>query len=278
MKFKKILAILGIIVLMIVSSVIALYYYFTPNENKVLNFIQNNPDKSAILLVRNDTILASRNIDKVMPLASTVKIILAIEYAIQSAREEVDPNEQILLSDLDKFYVPRTDGGAHKSWMRSVKNKIADNKISIREIAKGMIQFSSNANTEWLLDKLQADKVNQRIVSLGLNNHTEIYPIVSALFVGKELFPGMNGKELENKLQNVSTQDYIEATHRIHQKLLTDTLYKKDLGDLALNIQKIWSDRLPASTVSDYVSIMKKMNSRRFFDEKTQQYLDEVME
>src|SRR5690606_22030443 len=45
-----------------------------------------------------------------------------------------------------------------------------------------------------------------------------------------------------------------------------------------MNIQKIWSDRLPAATVSDYVAIMKKINSRTYFNEKSQQYLDEVME
>jgi D-alanyl-D-alanine carboxypeptidase len=50
------------------------------------------------------------------------------------------------------------------------------------------------------------------------------------------------------------------------------------LGDLGMNIQRIWSDRLPSSTVSDYVSIMKKINSRNNFDQITQEYLDEVME
>ena len=275
---KKILIGLGIIVGLAVLAVAYGVYYFLPSEYTILKFVQNNPEKSAILLVRNDTIFANKNSDKVMPLASTVKIILAIEYAEQSAKEELNPDELVLISDLEKFYIPNTDGGAHSSWLKSVKGKIEDNKISIREIAKGMIKFSSNANTEWLLNKLEIQKVNARIDSLELKNHTDIYNIVSALFVGKELFPGIKAEELEAKLQKLSMKDYIQATDQIHQKLLADTLYKKDIGDLNMNIQRIWSDRLPSSTVEDYVSVMKKINNRVYFDEKTQQYLDEVME
>jgi len=275
---KKILIGLGIIVALVVLTGAFGVYYFLPSENKVLDFIKNNPDKSSILLFRNDTILAEHNKDKVMPLASTVKIILAIEYAEQCANEIINPDETVSLVELDKFYVPNTDGGAHPSWLESVKDKILDDKISIREIAKGMIKYSSNANTEWLLNKLEIEKVNNRIDSLGLKNHTKIYNIVSALFVGKEVFPGLKGKELQEKLIQLDENKYIDATNKIHQKLLIDTSYKKDIGDLGMDIQRIWSDRLPSSTVEDYVSIMKKINSRTYFSESSQKYLDEVME
>ena len=45
-----------------------------------------------------------------------------------------------------------------------------------------------------------------------------------------------------------------------------------------MNIQRAWSDRLPAATTTDYVAIVEKINSRTFFDKPTQQFLDEVME
>ncbi len=275
---RKVLIGLGIIVGLLVLMGAFGIYYVLPDENKILNFIKNNPDKSSMLLVRNDTVVASLNIEKVMPLASTVKIILAIEYAEQCAKGQLNSEELVLLSELEKFHVPNTDGGAHKSWLESIKGKVADGKIPIREVVKGMIKYSSNANTEWLLDRLGIENVNNRLDSLGLKNHTEIYYIVSALFVGKELFPDLKGKELQKKLTDVSQSEYIAATKKIHQKLLGDTLYKKNIGDFGMDRQKIWSDRLPSSTVEDYVSIMKKINSRSYFSENAQRYLDEVME
>lgn len=45
-----------------------------------------------------------------------------------------------------------------------------------------------------------------------------------------------------------------------------------------MDFQKIWSDRLPRSTARDYVSIMKKLNSKIHFNANVYKYLDPVME
>lgn len=67
-------------------------HYLSPNEEKVLDFIKNNPSQTAILLVRNDTVLD--NADKVMPLASTVKIIIAVACAAQAVSRQINPDEK----------------------------------------------------------------------------------------------------------------------------------------------------------------------------------------
>ena len=275
---KKILILIGIIVAIVIILGAIGINYFKPDANLVLNFIKENPDRTAIKLVRNDSLIAEQNPNKQMPLASTVKIMLAIEYAIQSSQNKVDPQERVAIDELYKFYIPNTDGGAHPNWLKSVKSKIIDNQIPISEIAKGMIRYSSNANTEWIGNKLGLKNIKNRIDSLGIDNHTEFYNIVSALFVGKEKFPQSKGKELEDKLKTLNLEEYVETTNHIHEKLLTDTIYKKNVGDLGMNIQRIWSDNLPSSTVKDYVGIMKKINSKTYFDTETQKYLDEVME
>ena len=147
---KKILIVIGVIIAIVFILGAIGINYFKPDENLVLNFIKENPDRAAIKLVRNDSLIAEQNPNKLMPLASTVKIILAIEYAIQSSQNEINPQESVALNELDKFYIPNTDGGAHLNWLRSIKSKINDNQIPISEITKGMIRYSSNANTEWL--------------------------------------------------------------------------------------------------------------------------------
>jgi len=256
------------------------YTYLKPNKNTILKFIKDNPEQSAIYLLRNDKVIAEWNTDKMMPLASTVKIIIAIEYAEQAAAGIINADELIPLSDLDKYYAKNTDGGAHPAWLKKSADKIVDDKISIREIAKGMILFSSNANTEWLIDYLGNDKINARLASMEVKNHDPIYPIVSALFVGKELFPNTENKILEEKLRALTMDEYRAACDKIHDILKQDESkkYREDTGDLGFNIQRLWSDNLPASTVKDYVAIMKKINSRTYFSAKTHEYLDEVME
>ena len=271
---KKILIIIGVIIFLGAISIA----YFIPSENTVLNFIKDNPKKTAIKLVRNDSLIAEMNPNKMMPLASTVKIILAIEYAIQASKGNLNPDEEIPLEELALFFVKDTDGGAHQNWIESVKQLVNNDKIPIREVVKGMIRYSSNANTEWLSQKLGLENINSRIDSLGVSNHTNIYYLVSALFVGKEKFPNLSGKELEKKLKDLPLKEYINSTNLIHTKLLTDPAYKLDLGVSDLKIQRIWSDNLPSSTVSEYIELMRKLNSKTYFNAITHQYLDEVME
>ena len=275
---KKVLITVGIILGLLIALGIYGASYFKPQANTVFDFIKENPERSAIKLVRNGEVIAELNPDKLMPLASTVKIIIAIEYAIQAGQERINAEEEVTLVDLEKFYVANTDGGAHLAWLKRSKDKIKDEKIPLKEVAKGMIRFSSNANTEWLSQKLGLQNINDRIDSLGISDHTSIYYIVSALFVGKERFPELKGEELEEKLRALSIEEYVETTDDIHSKLLADTSYKKDLGDLGFNIQRIWSDNLPQSTVGEYSELMRKINSKKYFDSKTHQYLDEVME
>ncbi len=252
--------------------------YFKPDKTTVLNFIKENPEKTSIKLIRNDSIIIEKNPNKMMPLASAVKIIIAIEYAEQAAKGLINPNEAIPLSELNHYYVPNTDGGAQKNWLQKIKDKIKDEKIAIKEVVKGMIAFSSNANTEWLCKKLGLQNINNRLGSLGIKNHSEIYYIVSALFIGKEVFPNLKDEELEMALKNLTIEEYRKATFGIHNKLEQDTTYKNDIGERNLNLEKIWSDNLPNSTVKEYAEIMHKINSRTYFSKETHAYLDEIME
>ncbi|SEC17143.1 D-alanyl-D-alanine carboxypeptidase [Tenacibaculum sp. MAR_2009_124] len=275
---KKTFIMIGIIVLILIILGGIGTSYFKPDKNIVLNFIKENPEKASIKLIRNDSLIVEKNPDKMMPLASTLKIIIAIEYAEQAAKGLIDPNEPIPLSELDNYYVPNTDGGAQQNWLIKVKDKIDAKKIALREIVKGMIAFSSNANTEWLCKKLGLQNINHQLASLEIQNHSEIYYIVSALFIGKEVFPQLKDEELEVALRNLTIAEYRKATLDIHDKLEQDSTYKKEIGERGLNLEKIWSDNLPSSTVKEYVEIMHKINSRTYFSKETHSYLDEVME
>ncbi len=275
---KKILIGIGILfAILFITFGIAAYYFMT-DKNTIPDFALANSEKSTFILTRNGEEIASHNSDKLMTLASTMKIIVAIEYAQQAQAGLINPNEQITVEELDQFYVPNTDGGAHPAWLNWAKDKIHDGKVSIRDITKGMIMFNSNANTEWLIDKLGMENINAQFEKLDLGNHTPIYPIVSALFVSFEFGQEKKREELIDELNALSQKKYIELTLQIHQKLKADTAYKSKLTALPFDLQKIWSDRLPASTAKDYHRIMKLINDRNYFDEGTQKYLDEIIE
>jgi len=278
---NRVLIISSIVILIIIICISWISFIVHEDGEKVLNFIKNNPEKSAIYLIRNDTVIAEQNSDTVMPLASTVKTVVAIEFARQVSNGIINPNEKIDTLELEKYYLGGTDGGAHYEWKKMLhkKNLLDSGKVSLLEIAKGMIRFSSNANTEFLMDKLGFDNLNSLLDSLNLKTHQKFYPFVSALFVCQKP-KDEDDKQFIEKLGMMDMNEYLKKSFEVHAKLKHDTLFIKtfDGKRLYMEYQKIWSQRLIGGSPKEYASITKKINSRKYFDSSTQNILDEIME
>jgi D-alanyl-D-alanine carboxypeptidase len=252
-----------------------------PDVDFLIDFVKKNPERASVYFVRNDSVLVDISSDKKFPLASTVKIIIATEYAQQISSGKIKPDEMVPLADLNLFYLPNTDGNAHPNWLAEMKekNQIQDQEVSLENVAKGMIKYSSNANTEYLQAKLGFDNINNNLKKLNLSQHEKLFPIVSSLFI----FSNKNKKDNDiflSEIKKLSQDEYTKKCFEIHQKLKIDydTTFKKSLGPVNMILQKEWSDRLTASTTKEYVSIMQKINSRTYFDAKTQDNLEKIME
>ena len=272
-----IIALLAIVAFGILAYIADKYIPEDDSPHYVAKFLKENPNRSSIYLVRNDEVLADKNSDTMFPLASTVKTIVAIEYAKQVGAGKIYPRESIELADLEKYYLG-LDGGAHPAWIKDFTEKglIVNNQAAIDDVAKGMIWYSSNANTEFLLDRLGFDNVNGNLNELGLTNHQKLYPFVSATLLPRQ-YP-------ISELKKMPLDEYIAHSFEIHEGLKSGTIDKSEqnyflrLLRLFKSDDRIWSDRLPASTTKEYYSIVKKINDRNYFDEKTQAVLDNVLE
>ncbi len=278
---KNILIVVGILLAVLALIAFVFNRYFRPEAKTVVEFLKNNPERSSVYVVRNGKMTLNLRSDRKMPLASAVKIIVAIEFSEQAAAGKVDPQEAILLADLDRFYLTDTDGGAHPEWLKEMtdKSKITNGSIPLWEVAKGMIKFSSNANTEYLMMRLGFDKLNARLDSLGVKNHDKMYPIVSSLFVVS------NDKNVESKrflqeIKDMTLENYVKRCFEIHEKwkVAPDSSFRKTFVFSDIDLQKIWSDRLMGSTTKEYAAIVQKINSHTYFSEKTHAVLDPIME
>ncbi len=246
-------------------------------ENPVLEFIRNNPEKSSLKLIRNGEVVADYYSNRMMPLASTVKIAIAIEYAYQAAHDNLDPDEMVALSELEKYYLPDTDGGAYKSWLEGLKQKKYNRMVPLQEVADGMMRYSSNANTEYLCDRLGLKKINDRIESMGVKDHSEIYYFVSALLIPSVVFSDKTGDELISAIKLIPQTEYIQLCSMLHDSLKHTADFKSEFTMLTADVQRLWSDRLPASTASEYAAIMAKINSGEYFDSLTQKHLEQLL-
>lgn len=109
------------------------------------------------------------------------------------------------------------------------KDKETDS-VPLCEIANGMIAYSSNANTEYLIEVLGLQNINDVPKSLGILHHEPVYPIVSALYIPAQL---MNEKNLSKKevlevMKNMDMDEYRNRAIEIHNRWLGQPLTEQE--------------------------------------------------
>lgn len=249
--------------------------------DSMLHFIKNNKENSSLYLLKNDSVWAKLNEHKRMPLASTVKILVAIEFAKQVGANLLHENSPVALADLNKYYLPFTDAGAHEKWLQYEKklNHISKDSIALLNVAKGMMMFSSNANTEYLMDLLGLDNIKNNLQLMGITEHTPVYYLVSSLFMYQNPRKIKEAKVLK-AIKSLNEEQYARYIYDMHKALAYDTVLKQkfNLADLTQPMQKLWSDRLPASNSFSYVQLAHILNNRKYFSEEMYRCLEKILE
>ncbi len=249
------------------------------NLDEVIKFIKDNPKKASINLIENGVTTINYNGNQPMPLASAVKTIIAIEFAKQAAANKFLPSTKIAVKELSKYYIPNTDGGAQPKWLKSIDKGQADS-VTLLAIAKGMIKFSSNANTEFLQDFLELVHINKNLKLLGLKEHEPLYFFTAAALMTCLKPKNRNEEDWIIELKAMSDGLYIKKVEEAHLKLKKDSNFIKtfNFASLSLPIQKIWSDRLVKATTSNYASLMQKISSKTYLNSTAQTILESILE
>lgn len=254
---KKRLIIYGSIILVIG---IAGFAILRDNPEYVLNHLKDNPQTTSLYLAENSVELITYQSDVVRPLASTVKILIAAEYAMQIDAGQLNKDSSVPLADLNRYYLKNSDGGAHEEWLKAMQSedKIKNNEVTLHDVAKGMATYSSNANTDYLIDLLGISAINERAKTLGLTQHEDVYPIVSAVLIPNQIkSESMNDKQLIKKLEAMSMDEYRTLAEELSEQMKEGTI---QTGDMKYNssrgVQKVWSDRLIGASASDYGKLL----------------------
>jgi D-alanyl-D-alanine carboxypeptidase len=170
------------------------------------------------------------------------------------------------------------------------QNKVESGAVSLKEIAKGMIDFSSNANMEYLIEVLGLDEINNNIKKLKLTGHEEIYPFYSSLLIPgslmkdyKELTQDEQIAKAKSELKIMSQEEFNLRAIQEHNKLKEDVdgSYLKSIQLeqwYDIEFDKINSDRLVAATTREYGEILTKINKGDFLSKEADFYFREVME
>jgi D-alanyl-D-alanine carboxypeptidase len=237
-------------------------------------FAKKFPQNSSMIIVEDGLERLSYNSDRVVPIASVIKISIALAYAKSLTTGVLQAEDRVLVSELDRWWIPGTDGGAHEAWKRELKlDDSKDSTVVVSEIVRGMIVYSSNANTEYLLDRLGLQAVDSVMMEAGIKQSPMFY-FVSSLLVGSEYNWDIK------TVSNLSEQDYYEKSKLLHMQLKenhANVLSKIPSEGIPLAIQKNWSSRLPSTTAREYSKLLQKMLDRKLISDSIDAKLENIL-
>jgi beta-lactamase class A len=102
------------------------------------------------------------------PLASTRKVLVA--GALTSSG--IDLSRRVARADVERFYVPGTDGGAH------ARAELDPVRPTLRQLLRATLEVSDNASADALLAYVGAHRVDAWSRRRGLTRQDPIYPLL----------------------------------------------------------------------------------------------------
>ncbi|QHA91162.1 serine hydrolase [Bacillus sp. N1-1] len=275
--------IVGVLILIIVTPILMLKVVKKKNASKtkedLLTYIEYHPDACSLTLLENESVLLTFNEEKEMPLASTVKFIYLLTFIDGVREKNVMLDEKVQVDYLDALYFENTDGGAHPRWKK--EHDIGE-EVTLFQIAQGMMQFSSNACTDFLFHKLGSDKINQSLTKYQLDPHSPIYAISSAMLIPAYL-KVEHGWKKRQIAQETKEMDQIEfeslANTMLHYVL--DGSAEKYLKELStindMTIQRVLMDKLPSSTTEQYANLMMRIGESDDLSDDDKDLMDRIL-
>lgn len=264
---------LTLVIAFVISGIAVNKHNLKKDKYDLLNYLKKHKDTISITLKENGQDTLAINPDKKFPLASTLKIIIAFNFVKSAMNYKISINDRVKLCELDKYYIKDTDGGAHPNWKRSINYPT---EVSLSEIAKGMMQFSSNACTDFLINKIGIDIINESIEELQLN-HDKITYLTPPV-----LMPGYLSDKRNlaiNKIDAMNRQSYQELSNQLFEKMKVDEsdyLKGKIPKMLDQKMQLLITKKMTSSTTKQYADLMLRLG-KELLTEKEKELFSEIL-
>jgi len=205
------------------------------------------------------------NADAQMPLASVVKIVNLIAYANAVTDGQLDPGSWIPVEELDRFYLPGMDLGAHRQALNDLEERslIAREppSVPLEEVPMMMIRYSSNAAADYLHMVIGQEKLELTAQELGLDSQTAPCPWIGQFLVmSNHQRQGNDWLTINELIENPAI--YGLEVMRLTDAYVNDPEFRNDALNsrqrrAQINVQALFSENLNAQAAPrDYANLM----------------------
>lgn len=232
-------------------------------------YLLQNPDDVGLVAyeVGRETEAITLNADTPLPLASVVKVIHLVAYAEAVQVGVLAPESPVPLAEIERYYLPNSDLGAHPQSVAALREeeRVSEEppSVALEDVPRMMIEFSSNAATDYLQMLLGQERIEQTALSLGLTQQTAPCP-----FLGQFLLMA-NGNGDAPSVQTLlnEPQTYSREVMRLTTAYSTDRAFRQEADGWfshgqrpSLSTQRLFSEYLNAhGSAREYAALMARI-------------------
>ena len=233
-------------------------------------------------------------------LASTVKLAVLAAYAEAVAGGQLAADQAISVAEWERFYLPATDGGAHRSGLAALGIQ-ADEQgfardpsatVAVADVARAMIHTSDNAATDYLVARLGRDQVAAVMDQSGLREHGAMVSLLGvALALVNQEQPPMSAGALRGLVAQVAAGDASQLDRLAERYLNVPEWRAGQIASLTsaatsagVDAEEMWafqvqgSHLLPAGTAQEYARMMALIARGKLISPAASAILRQVLE
>ena len=135
-----------------------------------VEFLFAHPEDVALVVYRvgYEGVGFYHNAEQPMPLASVSKLLQLVGYGLAVDEGTLSPDQAVVAADLEAYYLPRSDLGAHNEALR----ELDEDNLTLEDLVWMMMRHSANTAADYLHDLLGQRHAEELVVNLGLGEHS----------------------------------------------------------------------------------------------------------
>ena len=235
-----------------------------PERVSVASIAIENPDSS---------ILYNERTPRTMGILSN--IFTVIEFARQVEAGELDPNEQVSLSEVDQYQLPYIDASNHSTAvdMLEDRGKITDqNTVAIADLVQVSVEFNDLAASDYLFYRFGSTLLDSLMDRLNIEETESPLPFSGMYALMKPALYDMDAQQRMDSLSALNRTTFDSLAIATGKKIAEDEAYREQVisqfrSDEGLNIpfalQRDLLDFFPKTTAWEMANLMKSIQQEK---------------
>lgn len=159
--------------------------------------------------------------DALRPLASTVQLQLLLGYSEQVARGELQPETRVPMASWERYWLPRTDGGAHEYAVQTLRasGAITNEGVRLQDLILSMMRYSDDAAADCLMDQLGRERVSALPATLGVADEEPPWPSSGQLLSWQNTQLDEPGTALATRYRDMGRTGYADRAWQLFSEL-----------------------------------------------------------